>query len=230
MANPFSESLGELGGPIGNIIGMTTSILFKIGIGVFALIVFVVVFLWYKNKKRYNIPVTIWIPRSDGKITDELTGKGIKGGYFKSKEGSTRFRLKRKGIPTIDLPPPSSRFLVGLSRRLYFIQKGPDDFEPVLPDSFRYVTTPKGKKLAIIDLKAVNQDATAWVEDNREAAKRRFTFHGFWDKYKDMIQITIFIFIVMLSIYINWMGLKDVVVGLQNVANTLSNVGGPVIN
>ena len=149
-----------------------------------------------------NIPVTIWIPRSDGKITDEINGKG---GYFrlKQKEGGyiTIFRLKRKGLASIELPPPSSRFLVGLSRKLYLIQKGPDDFEAVLPESFREVTTARGDKVAMIDLKCINQDATAWVEDIRENSKKRFTLHGFWERYKDFIQITIFIFIVMISIY-----------------------------
>lgn len=181
---------------------------------------------WRKRKKMYNIPVTIWIPRSDGKITDEIKAKG---GYFKTKqeEGGTitSFRLKRKGQPTIDIPPPASRFLVGLKRKLYLVQKGVDDFEAVLPESFRTVTTKEGKKMAITNLKCINQDATAWCEDNRANANKRFTLKGFWDKYKDFIQITIFIFIVMLSMYIQWIGLKDVVEGLKQVASALGNVG-----
>jgi len=218
MANPFEDYLGGMGGSFTTIVGSTISIVIKLIAGILLFALIIGFFLWKRNARKYNIPVTIWIPRSDGKITDEIKAKG---GYFKSKKGVTTFRLKRKKLSTIDIPPPSSRFLVGLSRKLYLVQKGVDDFEAVLPDSFRSVETPGGKKIAVINLKAINQDATAWVEDNRENAKRRFTFSNVWEKYKEFIQMMIFIFIVAIMIYINWMGLKDVVVALQQVADTL---------
>jgi len=203
--------------------GLLRIIMIILGLVVLGAIVAAAV-IWKKRREMYNIPVTIWIPRSDGKVIDEIDAKG---GYFKSKNDITSFRLKRKGLPIVDIPPPSSRFLVGLRRKLYLIQKGMDDFEPVLPDSFRYVTTAAGKKIGVINLKCINQDATAWTEDNRENAKRRFTLQNFWDKYKDFIQIIIFIFIVMLSVYINWQGLKDVASALENVANQLK--GKPIV-
>jgi len=222
MANPFTEYTGSLGEGITGMVSSTTNLLLKalLAVGVFGLVIFFV--LWRKRKKQMNIPVTIWIPRSDGKITDEIPAKG---GYFRLKQAEggyiTIFRLKRKGLASIELPPPSSRFLVGLSRKLYLIQKGPDDFEAVIPESFKEVTTSRGNKIAVIDLKCINQDATAWVEDIRENSKKRFTLSGFWNKYKDFIQITIFIFIVMISMYINWQGLKDVAAALQAVASNL---------
>jgi len=180
-----------------------------------------------KNKKMYNIPVTIWIPRSDGKIVDEFSATG---GYFKSKavQGTTSFRLKRKGVSTLEIPPPSSRFLVGLNRKLYLIQKGMDDFEPVLPDSFKYVQTEdvdgegNYKTMAAINLKCVNQDATAWAEDNRNNAIRRFTISNIWEKYKDFIQMTIFIFIVFLAIYIMWQSMHELVTELARLVDMLT--------
>jgi len=217
MANPFTDYLGDVAGPFSQIGGNIINIGIKVIAGLLLIGLIAGILIWRKNKKRYNIPVTIWIPRSDGKIVDEFPAKG---GYFKT-NGVTSFRLKRKKLRTVEIPPPSSRFLVGLSRKLYLIQKGIDDFEPVLPDSFRYVKTEDGKRLNVINLKCINQDATAWVEDNRENAARRFTLHSFWEKYKDFIQITIFIFIVMLALYIQWIGLKDVVNGLREVANAL---------
>jgi len=230
MANPFSDYAGSLGSSFSGILGSTWDIVSKILGAVLFCGIIVGVVMWRKRKKAMNIPVTIWIPRSDGKITDEISAKG---GYLKTKQQDggtiTSFRLKRKGLSSIDIPPPSSRFLVGLSRKLYLVQKGVDDFEPVLPDSFKTVTTTEAKKLAVIDLKCINQDATAWVEDNRENAKKRFTLHGFWEKYKDFIQITIFIFIVMLSMFINWKGLKEVAEMLGQVAERLSGVGGVAI-
>ncbi len=227
MADPLTDYGSNIMGSFSGIVGTTVSLVVKILGGLVALGIVGFFLFWRKQQKQYNIPVTIWIPRSDGKITDEVQAKG---GFFavKPKDGGkiTSFRLKRKGLGSIDIPPPNSRFLVGLSRRLYLIQKGIDDFEPVLPDSFRYVTTAKGKKIPVVNLNCINQDATAWVEDFRESAKRRFSFHNVWDKYKDFIQMTVFIFIVMLAIYIMWQGLQEVVIGLKEVAQTLQ--GGSV--
>jgi len=229
MANPFTEYTGSMGAGISGIVSSTTNLILKAVVVVVVLSAVIFYIMNRKKKKQMNIPVTIWIPRSDGKITDEITAKG---GYFRLKQSEggyiTVFRLKRKGLASIELPPPSSRFLVGLSRKLYLIQKGPDDFEAVLPESFREVITARGDKIAMIDLKCINQDATAWVEDIRENSKKRFTLHGFWERYKDFIQITIFIFIVMISMYINWQGLKDVAGALQSVASQLSP-SAPVI-
>jgi len=190
-----------------------------------------------KQKLAFNIPVTIFIPRSDNKTRDIIRAKG---GYFKSKPvgGITTFRLKRKGVGIIEMPPPASRFLVGFNRELFLIQKGMDDFEPVLPESFSYVTTDNPsangdtKKVAVINLKCVNQDATAWKFDNEQNAKKRFTFSSFWEKYKDFIQITIFILIVFIACYIQYNGLKEVAARLEEVARilgpTISNV--PVVS
>ena len=126
------------------------------------------------------------------------------------------------------MPPPASRFLVGMDRELFLVQKGMDDFEPILPESFSYIDTdvPDGngntKKVAVINLKCVNQDATAWKFDNEANAKKRFTFNSFWEKYKDFIQITIFIMIVFIASYIQYSGLKEVAAALGKVAETLA--------
>ena len=230
MANPFTDYMGGMGGSFSTILASTWSLVSKLLVAGLVGAVIIAAIIWRKKKKAMNIPITIWIPRSDGKITDEVSAVG---GYYRTKQGDggyiTTFKLKRKGLATIEITPPASRFLVGLSRKLYLIQKGIDDFEPVLPDSFKMVETSNGKRVAVINLKCINQDATAWVEDVRESSKKRFTLHGFWEKYKDFIQITIFIFIVMLSLFINWKGLKDVVTGLQGVADNLRGVGSVTV-
>jgi len=182
---------------------------------------------WNKEKKAYNIPVEIFIPRSDNKTRDIFDAKG---GYFKSQAvgGITTFRLKRKGAGVVELPPPESRFLVGFNRKLFLVQKGMDDFEPILPESFSYIDTEvvgadgKSRKVAVINLKCVNQDATAWKFDNEANAKKRFTFNSFWEKYKDFIQITIFIMIVFIASYIQYSGLKEVAAQLEKVATILA--------
>jgi len=222
----------EIGGVVvGNVFSGTLSLIFWL-IGGALLIIGA--FIFAKKRKEalaFNIPVTIFIPRSDNKTRDIIHAKG---GYFKSQPvgGITTFRLKRKGVGTIEMPPPESRFLMGLNRELYLVQKGMDDFEPVIAESFSYVDTEvagadgKNRKVAICNLKCVNQDATAWKFDNEQNAKKRFTFNSFWEKYKDFIQITIFILIVFIACYVQYNGLKEVAVRLKEVAELL----GPAIS
>lgn len=215
-----ADITATLGGITGGIVKVGA---YGIGIILLAVIVFVISKKG-KEKKSFNIPCTIIIPRSNNTTQDIVHARG---GYFKTKPvgGVTVFRLKRKGVGTIELPPPSSRYLMGYNRELYLIQKGMDDFEPVIPESFTYVEEENtGKKLAVVKLKCINQDATAWKFDNEENAKQRFTFHNFWEKYKDLIQITIFIFIVFIAAYIQWSGLKEVADSLKEVARLLQPV------
>ena len=219
MAVGWEAVTGAMGGTLKLVAVLVGGILFIIGL------------LWWGKKRKeraaFNIPVTIFIPRSDNKTRDIIHGVG---GYFKSKPvgGITTFRLKRKGCGTIELPPPASRFLVGFNRELFLVQKGMDDFEAILPESFSYIDTENvsadgtNKKVAVINLKCVNQDATAWKFDNEQNAKKRFTFNSFWEKYKDFIQITIFILIVFIASYIQYNGLKAVATQLENVARTLA--------
>ena len=221
---------------IGNAISGTLYLVFWLVGGA---LLMVGAFVFAKKRKEalaFNIPVTVFIPRSDNKTRDIIRAKG---GYFKSQPvgGITTFRLKRKGVGTIEMPPPESRFLVGFNRELFLVQKGMDDFEPILPESFSYIDTEVAgadgnkRKVAVINLKCVNQDATAWKFDNEQNAKKRFTFNSFWEKYKDFIQITIFILIVFIASYIQFNGLKEVAESLKevsrNLAPAISNV--PVV-
>ena len=187
-------------------------------------------FVWRRlQNRKFNIPLIIITPRSDGIVVEINQGMG---GYFKSKKvgGITSFRVKRKGIGVVEIPPPPSSFLSSPDRTLLLAQKGVDDYEPVMPNELNYVDTFDGEeRVPILKLKAINQDATAWSFDNAETAKKRFTFLSIWDKYQVMITLMIFIFILFLVMYINWMGMKDVVAGLADVADSLKTATRPVV-
>jgi len=118
MADPFTDTMG-IGGSLSPIISSTISIGIKIIAGLLLLGAIFAFFLWRKNQKNYNIPVLICIPRSNNTITDMIEGVG---GYFKTKTADggdvTVFRLKRKGTPSVEIPPPSSHFLVGLKQKI----------------------------------------------------------------------------------------------------------------
>jgi len=202
-----------------------------ISIIIFVVVCSVIVFFLIRRKinKSYNIPLVIITPRSDGRVVE--INRGV-GGYFKSKKvgGITSFRVKRKGIGVVDIPPPESIFLTSPDRTLILAQKGMDDYEPVMPESLNQVEIPSGETHAILNLKAKNQDATAWAFDNEETAKKRFTFTSFWDKYNTLISMMMFIFILFLVLYINWIGMKDVVAGLKEVSEILSKSTQPIIS
>lgn len=221
-------NIGGLGSGFGAILQGLQYII----IGILLFVVFgsiIGVFIYRrKQKKSYNIPLVIITPRSDGRVTEINDGMG---GYFKNKRvgGITSFRIKRKGIGIAEIPPPPSTFLTAPNRTLILAQKGMDDYEPVLPDSLNRVITPDGIRTPILNLRAKNQDATAWSFDNEESAKRRFTFSSLWEKYQTLITLMTFIFILFLVLYINWIGMKDVVAGLKEVADVLKGVNKPII-
>lgn len=212
----------NFGGLFNNLFGSLRSfetVILWLFIGAVVIILGLFVGLKLRNRKRFNIPLIIITPRSDGRVVEINSGKG---GFFKSKAvgGITSFRVKRKGIKTAEIPPPESTYLSAPGRTLILAQKGVDDYEPVLPESLNRVQTPDGQTFPILKLKAKNQEATAWSYDIEESAKRRFTFASFWDKYQVLITLFVFIFILFLILYIQWIGMKDVVTGLQRVADT----------
>jgi hypothetical protein len=233
------DSIGIDFGGIGGAMETLKWILIGLLIAVVVItIVGIIVYRKIQNKK-FNIPLIIITPRSDGRVVE--INKGI-GGYFKSKKvgGITSFRIKRPGIGIAEIPPPPSSYLSSPNRTLILAQKGIDDYSPVMPYQVNFVDTEMEVeengirkivvvKQPILDLKAINQDATAWGFDNEETAKKRFTFSSLWDKYQGMITMMVFVFILFLILYINWMGMKDVVKGLKEVADMLRSATQPII-
>ncbi len=224
------DSIGGFGSASGFSSLLQTFTYIGVGIAVFFVVggVLLLFILRRKHNKQFNIPVIIVTPRSDGRVVEISQARG---GYFKSAKvgGITSFRMKRKGIGIVDMPPPESVFLSSPNRTLMLAQKGMDDYEPILPDSLARVTTTEGIKLPILQLKAKNQDATAWSFDNEQSAKSRFTIYSFWDKYQTLITMMMFTFILFLILYIQWIGMKDVVDGLQTVAEHLRSPTQPIV-
>jgi len=234
------EGMNFLGGSgIGG--GLETFKMILIGLILFVVVVGGTGIILYRRaqNKKYNIPLIIVTPRSDGRVVEVSNGIG---GYFKSKRvgGITSFRVKRKGIGIIEIPPPLSSFLTSPNRTLFLAQKGVDDYQPISPEQLNFVNTELeiedegvkkivSVKQPILNLKGINQDATAWLSDNEESAKKRFTLLSVWEKYQVMITLMMFVFILFLILYINWIGMKDVVAGLKDVVEVLKSTSAPII-
>lgn len=239
QAGGLFGGLGGGGGSstVGSAIGIFQNILMFgfIGIIVFSFVGFFV--FKRMDLKKYNINVQIIVPRSDGRIVEWYQALGS---FGKSKKvgGITSFTIKRKGLGKVEIPPPRSDFIIAPNNTLLLAQKGIDDYEPIMPNNLSMVKVAngkddKGKQLyklfPILSLHAINQDATAWGFDMEETAKRRFTFASLWDKYKEMFTLVMIVFVFFIGLYINWIGQKDVVVGLKEVAEILRGTVRPII-
>ncbi len=222
-------SLGGGGGQIGSALAIFETVLIAalVGLIVFGFMGFIV----FKrlDRKKYNINVQIIVPRSDGRIVEWYNALGA---FHKSNRvgGITSFLIKRKGLAKVEIPPPRSDYLIGPNNTLLLAQKGLDDYEPIMPHNLSMVKTKSGKIVPILNLHAINQDATAWGFDIEETAKKRFTFQSMWEKYQAMITMMTFVFILFLVLYINWIGMKDVVTGLAEVAEILKSTTQPIIS
>jgi len=225
------------GGGAGSAIQVFQTILMGIFVLIIGLSVAGFVVFRMMDKKKYNINVQIIVPRSDGRIVEWHNAVGS---FGKSKKvgGITSFTIKRKGLGKVEIPPPRSDFIVAPNNTLLLAQKGIDDYEPIMPNNLSMVKTSMGKdkegrqlfkQVPILNLHAINQDATAWGFDMEETAKRRFTFSSMWDKYKEMITLTLIVFVFFIGLYINWIGQKDVVDGLADVARILKGTTAPII-
>ena len=223
--------MGGLGGggssTASSMIGLFQNILMFGMIGLVALSVVGFVVWKRMDSKKFNINVQIIVPRSDGRIVEWHNALGS---FGKSKKvgGITSFTIKRKGLGKADISPPRSDFIIAPNNTLLLAQKGIDDYEPIMPHNLSMVQV-GNKKYPILNLHAINQDATAWGFDMENEAKRRFTFASMWDKYKEMITLAMIVFVFFIGLYINWIGQKDVVTGLAEVAQILKSTVQPII-
>ena len=220
-------SLGGQGSGVASAISTFQTIIMWAIIGLVACTVIGIVAWKRYDNKKYNIKLQIIVPRSDGRVVNWYEGVGA---FSKSRRvgGATSFLIKRKGFSRCEIPPPRSDFIIAPNNTLLLAQKGIDDYEPIMPRDLSKVRTKEGV-FPILSLKAINQDATAWGFDIEETAKQRFTFSSLWEKYQMMITMMTFVFILFLVLYINWIGMKDVVAGLSEVARLLKSSVEPII-
>lgn len=127
MATDFNQILGTISSGTGTSVKWILIIICVI----LVLCVIIGLFIWWKwSKSKYNLRVEVKIPRSDGQI---ILGEWAKGG-FNLKRGVVyikRDKLKAVAMKVIDI----RRYLQGQDL-LTVIQVGPEDFRPVLNDSW----------------------------------------------------------------------------------------------
>lgn len=206
--------LGSIVGNIGSGAQNTLSVLMLIGIMLligFGLIFFIIFFVWRRNK--YNLVVNVKKLRSDGKIVSCEMAKGS----FNAKRGVVYLKRKKtKEIPmaVFDI----RRYLLGESY-LEVIQVGPEDFRPVLNDSWtEYVSEKEDKetgkiiitKESMLNLKVDTGMHKAWKTAWEIASAKAYSLRSFIEKFQVPIAIAIVIVSVFVGIAILWARLPTV--------------------
>lgn len=200
MADNVGSSLTGIFSGTGNVL-MTIVII--VGICLLILLVFGGLFALYWYKKRYNLLAEIKMIRSDGKIVLGEWGKGL----FNSKRGVLLIKRKKmKAVPIkiIDI----KRYLQGLDL-VTVIQLGPNDFRPVINDSWtehiiEYVDEKTGElvkvKEAVLNIKVDTGDNKSWESAYQASSKKAFSISSILQ----MFQVPIAIAIVLISVFVGF--------------------------
>jgi hypothetical protein len=169
-----------------------------IGLAFIILLMLGIIFVVFYFKKRWNLDVEFKLTRSDGRITNAEWGKG----YYNAKKGVVFVRRPTmgkfsKGVPIkiFDI----RRYLQGTSI-LTVLQVGPEDFRPVLNDSWtEHVETYKDDKTgdiveikeSILNIKVDSGLNKAWKSSWDSAAKNAYSIRSFMTQYQTPISIAI---------------------------------------
>jgi hypothetical protein len=155
---------------------------------------------WMSRKKRWNLDIEFKLTRSDGKLTNAEWGKG----HYNAKKGVVFIRrpspaMSRwsKGLP---VPIFDIRRYVQGSSIITMLQVGPQDFRPVLNDSYtEYVETYKDDKTgeikqvkeSILNIKVDSGLNKAWKSAWESAAKNAYSIRSFLTQFQTPIAIAI---------------------------------------
>lgn len=187
------------------------SIIWYIALGIGILIFLIVIFAILYFKKRWNLDVEFKLTRNDGRITNAEWGKG----YYDSKKGVVFVRRPTMGkfskgiaIKIFDI----RRYLQGDSI-VTVLQVGPEDFRPVLNDSWTshvqtYTDDKTGEvqevKESILNIKVDSGLNKAWKSSWDSAAKHAYSIQSFLSQFQTPIAIGIVIICCFVGFAILW--------------------------
>lgn len=174
------------------------SVLWYVALGIVILIMLAVIFAIVYFKKRWNLDVEFKLTRNDGRITNAEWGKG----YYDSKKGVVFVRRPTMGkfskgvaIKIFDI----RRYIQGTSI-ITVLQVGPEDFRPVLNDSWtEHVCEYKDDKTneikevkeSILNIKVDSGLNKAWKSAWDSAAKNAYSIRAFFSQFQTPIAIGI---------------------------------------
>lgn len=187
------------------------SIILYLALGFTALLLLGVFFLMWYFKKRWNLDVEFKLTRSNGGFAGAEWGKG----YYNAKRGVVFVRRPimgkfSKGVPIkiFDI----RRYLQGNSI-LTVLQVGPEDYRPVLNDSWTehtlsYRDDETGQivdiKESILNIKVDSGLNKAWKSSWDAAAKNAYSIRNFFTQFQTPIAIGIVVVCCFVGFAILW--------------------------
>lgn len=186
------------------------SVLWYILLGLVVIIMLVIIgVIWY-FKKRWNLSVEFKLVRNDGRVINAEWGKG----YYDAKKGVVYVRRPTMGkfskgvaIKIFDI----RKYIQG-SDTITVLQVGPEDYRPVLNDSWtEYVTTSQDEngnivevKEAVINIKVDSGADKAWKSSWDVSAKKAYSIQSMLSQFQTPIAIGIVIICCFVGFAILW--------------------------
>ncbi len=157
-------------------------------------------FLWWWSKKRWNLKVEVKSVRSDGRV---ITGEWAKG-FYNAKRGCVFIkrpgRMKPYPMKVFDI----RKYLQGLDL-LTVVQLGPEDYRPVLNDSWTsYIDDKTGEKVSMLDIKVDTGETKAWKSAFDASAKKAYSLQSFLQQFQTPIAVGIVILCCFVGFAILW--------------------------
>jgi hypothetical protein len=210
MAVEFNSMIGSVTSGAGTT-GMW--ILIIVAVVVVLALIFGLGFWYWNAKKRWNLRVEFKLPRSDGKMTQGEWGKGS----FNSTRGVVylkRNKMKKVPMEVFDI----KKYLQGTDL-LTVIQIGPEDYRPVLNDSWSEVVVEyenpetgevKRVREAIMNLRVDTGVNKAWKSSWESAAKKAYSITSFFQQFQTPIAVGIVVICVFVGFAIIWTRLPTI--------------------
>lgn len=169
-------------------------------IGGLAFIILVLGIWWWWAKKRWNLKVEVKMVRSDARV---VIGEWSKG-FYNAKRGVVYIKRPGKLKPFPMKVFDIRKYLQGTDL-LTVVQVGPEDYRPVLNDSWEsYIDDKTGEKASMLNIKVDTGLNKAWKSSFDAAAKHAYSLQSIFTQFQTPIAVGIVIICCFVGFAILW--------------------------
>ncbi len=198
MAEDFGAVAANLGLTTIKFLGIGLIVIVVLGLAIWASVFF------YK-KKKWNMSLTLKLPRSNGKLILTERAKG----FWDATNGW--IVIKRKGYKKVTSRPIDPKEWLSGKDQATLIQVGPEDFIIAREDSYSIVKdSVTGKEVALMDIIADVGKRKTWKNYTERMGKGVFTLSDWAKRHEVAITIAIVIFIMFLGFAVLWMRMPSI--------------------
>lgn len=208
------DSANLVGGITGGSSGLVNIIIYSV-VGMVVLVILGLAFIWWYTKKNWNLDVEFKLTRNDGRITNAEWGTGCydaKKGVVFVKRPTDKFRYKNPWAKGIAVKIFDIRRYIQGDRIITMLQVGPEDYRPVLNDSWTSYVYEKQRedgtiveiKESILNIKVDSGLNKAWKSSWDAAAKNAYSIMSFFQTFQTPIAIGIVVICCFVGFAILW--------------------------